>query len=125
MNEVSTVEIALTTGPTGAGTASTPRPLSGRIVEIRFPLAATALTAGGTGDFTFTNQRTGATVLAVTNITAPQEYHPSQPYHSTAGAVAGTATRAGVAIDDYLVCVAAQAAVSKAGTVFVTVEGRG
>lgn len=124
MTKVSTVPLVFTTDAAGAGTVTSERPLSGYVVEIRAPLAATALTSS-TADWTFTNQATGATVLSYANAAAPWERHPVWETHlSSSGGTAGTASFPGVAIDGYLVGVVAQAQASKSGTVFVTVAGR-
>lgn len=126
MTTVSTVPIVLTTDAAGAGTATTERPVSGYVLEIRAPNVASQLTAGGSADFTFTVPLTGATVLTVSNQSAPFQYQPRPVLNTTSG---GTSTAPayvdrGVPVDDYLRCVVAQGALSTSGTVFVTVEGR-
>lgn len=114
-------QIVVTTDAAGAGTALSRTPLSGLVREIRMPTAGTQLTDGGSADFTFTRLTDGGTVMVLTNQQAPFTVAPAQPYHTLAGAVAGTATLPGVPIDDHLRVVVAQAAASKSGTIFVHV----
>lgn len=116
-------QIVVTTDAAGAGTALSERPLSGVIREIRMATAGTVLTAGGSADFTFTRLTDGGTVMVLTNQQAPFTVAPSQPYHSLAGAVAGTASVPGVPIDDHLRVVVAQGALSKSGTIYVHITG--
>lgn len=113
-------QIVVTTDAAGAGTALSERPLSGVIREIRMATSGTQMTSS-TADFTFTRRGDGGTVLVLTNQAAPFTIAPAQPYHTLAGAVAGTATVPGVPIDDHLRVVVAQAAASKSGTIFVHV----
>ena len=123
---VSSFPIVLTPDAAGAGTALSARPISGYILEIRAPNAASQLTAGGSADFTITRNADGGTVLSVSNQSAPFSFQPRQVLHT---AVGGTATGPayldrGVPIDDHLRIVVAQGALSTSGTVFVHVEGR-
>ncbi len=68
------------TGP--AGTAVS-RPVSGRILEVRY--GGTALDgAGDTADYTITRDD-GAAILAVTNQGGPWAYSPRTAQHTTAG----------------------------------------
>lgn len=123
---VTTVPLVIQTDAAGAGTAVSTSPVSGYLLGIRAPNAASQLTAGGSADFTFTVPTTGATVLTVANQSAPFQYQPRQELNTTAG---GTATGPayldrGFPIDDHLRCVVAQGALSASGTIYVTVEGR-
>lgn len=129
MSPISTYEIPITTDAAGAGTALSVRPLAGEIVEIRLPLAGTALTTGGSADFTFTRNRDGGTVLAVTDQVAPFQFQPRPAVHSVTGGTTAYAvgvgpvtSPAGVPINDHLKVVIAQGALSKAGTIFVHVR---
>lgn len=115
-------QIVVTTDASGAGTALSARPLSGLIREIRMPNAGTAMTVGGSADFTFTRLADGGTILTLTNQNAPFQIAPSQAYSAMAGgAVAGTASVPGIPIDDHLKVVVAQGALSKSGTIYVHV----
>lgn len=122
------IQLAVTTDAAGAGTATTVEPLSGYVSEIRVPLAGTALTAGGTADFTFTRGKDGGTVLAVSNQLAPWQFQPRPAAHTTSGGttayslgVGPVLDSIGVPIDDYLTVTVAQAAVSQSGTIFIHV----
>lgn len=115
-------QIVVTTDAAGAGTALSARPLTGLIREIRMANSGTQVTSS-TADFTFTRQSDGGTIVVLTNQPAPFTIAPAQPYHSLAGAIAGTASVPGIPIDDHLRVVIAQAAPSKSGTIFVHVVG--
>lgn len=115
-------QIVVTTDAAGAGTAVSARPLSGLIREIRMDNNGTAMTAGGSADFTITRLKDGGTVLTLANQNAPFTVAPSQAYSAAAGgAVAGTASVPGIPIDDHLKVVVAQGALSKSGTIYVHV----
>lgn len=125
MRQIETFPLVITTDTAGAGTVTSPGPLSGYVLGIRAPNAASQLTTGGSADFTFTIPTTGATVFVASNQSAPFEYQPRPVLHTTSG---GTATQPayldrGYPIDDYLKCVVAQGALSTSGTLYVTVEG--
>lgn len=118
---VSTEAVTFTTDATGAVTVLS-RPVSGMVVEVRVPNAGTAWMPGGTADLTVTRLDDGGTVLAVSNATAPFVYAPVPAYHTTAGALAGTATRPGIPVDGHVQIVIAQGAASTAGTVYLHVQ---
>ena len=124
MTSVHTFPLVVTTDAAGAGTVQSSVPVSGYVLSLRAPNAASQLTAGGSADFTFTVPTTGATVFVASNQSAPFQYQPRSELHTTAG---GTATQPGYIdrgwpIDDYLKCVVAQGALSTSGTLYVTVE---
>jgi len=123
---VSVHRLVISTNAWGGGTALSVLPLSGYILEIRAPNAASQLTAGGTGDFAFTRLSDGGTVLDVTNQAAPFQYQPRPVLNTTAGGTAALPAylNEGVPIDDHLRLTVAQAAVSTSGTVFVHVDSR-
>jgi hypothetical protein len=110
------------------GTATTAYPLTGEIVSIRMGNAGSAVTAGGSADFTFTRLSDGGTVLAVTNVSAPWQYQPREPAHTTTGGTTayssgvGPVLTDGVPIADYLVCTIAQGGPSASGTVYIYYE---
>lgn len=114
--------IVFETDSSGSSSVLSARPVCGRVVEVRVPDAGAVWTAGGSADVTVTRREDGGTVLAVTNVSAPFSYRPVPVVHTTSGAVAGTATVAGVLVDDHVRVTVAQAAPSTAGTVFVLVE---
>lgn len=130
MNPITRIAIPVTVDAAGAGTA-TAGPVCGRVVEVRMPNAGTALTDGGTADFTLVRATDGGTILTVSNASAPFEYHPAQAVHSTSAGTSAYNTgvgpvyvTAGVPVDDYITLTVAQAAASASGTVYVHVEGR-
>ena len=120
--------ITITSGATGAGTAVSERPFSGEIVSVRMAQAGTALTSGGTADFTITRLNDGGTVLAVTNQLAPWQFQPREAAHSITGGTSAYSTGVGPVlthgplIDDYLQVVVAQAVPNKSANVFVYYE---
>ena len=131
MSAVRMVALPVSTNAAGAGTATTPYPLSGLITEIRMPLAGTAITLqGGTTDFTFTRAVDGGTILNYANQSAPWVAWPSRSLSTTAGGTTSYATgigpvvQGGVPIDGYLTCTIAQGQFSAAGTVYIYVDGR-
>ena len=131
MSRVDQYPLVITTDAVGgAGTVTSGVPFNGYIVEVRMPNAGTAITVGGTTDFTFSRQRDGGTILALSNTDAPFQVFPARRLTNEAGGTTayalgiGPVVQAGVPIDDYLVLTVAQADVSQSGTVYVSVEGR-
>lgn len=121
---VHTFPMVVTTDAAGAGTVLSRVPVSGYVLSLRAPNAASQLTTGGSADFTVTIPTTGATVFVASNLSAPFEYHPRPALNTSAG---GTSTQPayidrGWPIDDHLKLVVAQGALSTSGTLFVTVE---
>jgi len=122
-------QLDLTTGATGAGTAST-RLFSGEIVSVRVAGAGTAIMGpGGTATFKITDAVTGGTVLNLSNVTAPFQYQPRNVLHSITGGttfnVAGSATSAqydpsGVAFAGSVTAVVTQGGSAGTATVFIT-----
>lgn len=113
--------VTVTLNAWGGGTVDTV-PLSGRVVEVRVPDSGTAWLVGGATDLTFTRVADGGTVLVLSNATAPFTYMPAPAYHTVAGVVAGTASVAGVPIDDHLRLVVAQGTANGSASVFVHVH---
>jgi len=109
--------IVVATDAAGAGTALSPWPVSGLVVEVRLPDAGSTLTVGGSADFTVTRVGDGGTVLAVTSQAAPFEFYPRKTGHTTAGGSVGA--DALIPVDDYLQAVVAQGAASASGTLYI------
>ena len=94
-----------------------PHGLPMEILEVRLPNSGTVIAnSGGTTDFTLTRLSDGGTVLAVSNVAAPFEYHPRRAVHSDTGGTTAYATGVGpvvdagggIPIDDHLQVVWAQ-----------------
>lgn len=103
--------LIVTTDSVGAGTVTTTRPISGRIVEIRNNSSAW----GGTADYTFTRAagEGGGTVVSLTDTAGPFSVYPG-------GSVYGmTGTHTPVPVEGYLTMAVAQAGSVVAGTVHV------
>lgn len=121
---VGLVTLAVTTDAAGAGTATSPRAISGEVLGVRMDNAGTAVTTGGTADFTFTKSPDGGTILALTNAEAPFEYRVGQQLYTTAGGsviyAAGTAVYTeGVPVFGTVTMTVAQGAASAGGTVYL------
>ena len=121
----------VTTDSAGGFTGTTIPFPSSRVQSIRVNNAGSTLTAGGTGDFTFTRTADGGTVLAVSNQAAPWQFQPREALHSTSGGTTAYALgigpvvdTLGVPVDGSITVDIAQAAVSASGTIFFYLEGR-
>ena len=95
----------------GVGSVTTTFPIVGEIIEVRGPAGGTTVFASaGTTDLTITRVNDGGTVLAVSNVTPPFQYHPRRAVHTdgggtTAYSVGGQSvydTGAGIPCDGYL-----------------------
>lgn len=129
---VQRIPLSITTDAAGAGTATTPAPVNGWVLEVRMANAGTSLTVGGSADFTVTRLVDGGTIWAESNVSAPFVRSPRPAQHTTAGGTTSYATGIGpvldprgVPVDDYAQIVVAQGALSASGTVYLFVEGRG
>ncbi|MCR4340777.1 MAG: hypothetical protein NUW01_12925 [Gemmatimonadaceae bacterium] len=115
-------QIVVTTGATGAGTASSGEPWSGFVVEVRN--GGTILDSGGSADYTITRKDDGGTILALTNVAAsPWQYQPRPATHTVTGgttnyaaAVGPVLSPQGVPVDGYVQVVIAQGGTSVSGT---------
>ena len=121
---VGLVTLAVTTNGWGGGTVTSSRAISGDILAVRMDNGGTAVTTGGTADFTFTKSPDGGTVLALTNASAPFEYRVGQQlFNQTGGSViyaAGTAVYTdGVPVFGTVTMTVAQGAGSASGTVYM------
>ncbi len=129
MRRIARYAVEVTSGADGAGTATTPYPISGEVVEIRVPNDGTALMSGGTADLTVTRDTDGGTVFAGVNLTPPFQYAPRPAVHTTTGGTTNYAAGvgpvldpAGVPVDDYLTVVVAQGLATKSATVYIHVR---
>ena len=116
--------ITITTGATGAGTVLSTAPISGEVLSVR--LIGTGLnSSGATADYTFTRKNDGGTILAVTNVDAPWEYHPRDAVHTTTGGTtqyglsSSNVMTGGIPIDDYMQWVVASAGSAASGTAYI------
>ena len=124
--------VTITTGTNAKGTAQTVRPICGHIEEVRIATAGTALlsSAGGTATLTITrggtaNVSDGGTILAVTTVTAPNQWQPRNFVHTVAGVNGTVLSTFGPPVDDYLTFVVTQGGTSTTGTVYVHIEETG
>ena len=126
-HRVSLYQFPVTTNAWGGGTVTTEYPLSGEVIEVRLPNNGTALTGGGTADFTITRTVDGGTILAAANVAAPFTYYPrgavvTTGAGTTAYQVGGQSvydTGAGVPVDGYVQVEIAQGSVSGAATLYM------
>jgi hypothetical protein len=127
------LDIPISAGTTGDGTATTFRPLCGHVVEFRVGTLGTALNNSGSTDWTVTRVEDGGTILSAANQTAPFQYQPRNAVHtSSAGTTAYGLGQSpvfvdpGIPVDGYVQVVVAQAGtVAKAGTVHLYVQEGG
>lgn len=129
MRRIARYAVEVTSDASGAGTATTPYPVSGEIVEVRVPNAGTALMSGGTADLTITRATDGGTVFAGSNVAPPFQYAPRQQVHTTTGGTTNYASGvgpvvdpAGIPVDDYLTVTVAQGLASQSATVYIHVR---
>lgn len=115
------IPLVITTGTNASGTAASPYPIEGRILEIIAPAAATALFGpGGTAVFTATRGLDGGTVLALTTASAPFRNTPRVLANSTtAGTAVAYDLSGGQPCADYLTLTLSAAGTSASGTVYV------
>src|SRR3990167_3264046 len=129
MSKINQFPMVVTSDAAGAGTVTSSQILCGYVVEVRLPNVGSQL-ASSTADWTFTRQRDGGTILALSNQDAPFQVFPARRLTTEGGGTTayalgiGPVVQAGVPIDDYLVLTVAQADVSQSGTVYVSVDGR-
>lgn len=129
------VPLVITTGTNASGTAFSPYPIEGRVVEIVAPNpgANNLFSTGATATFTLTRTAgagggsgttsDGGTVVAYTGLTGPWVRVPRQLVQSTTGATAiGYDLTSGVPTADYLTAIVTQGGTSVSGTVFVYYE---
>ena len=120
----------ITTGSNATGTAISPKPVEGQILEWVCPTASGTALFGpnGTATFTVTRNTDGGTVLAATAVFAPFRYAPRRLLVTEAGGttflVAGSATSgvvdaSGIPSADYLTATITQGGTSVSGTVFM------
>ena len=124
-SNIERIAFAITTGSNASGTATSPYPVQGRILEWVCPTASgTALFGpGATATFTVTRDGDGGTVLAQTAISAPFSRPARQLVTSTTGATAiGYDLTTGVPSADYLTAVVTQGGTSTSGTVYMLYE---
>ena len=122
MTNIEQVEFRIDTGTTAAGTAVSPKPVEGRILEWVCPTSlGTALFGpGGTATFTATRGTDGGTVAAFTALSAPFSRPARQLVTSTTGATAvGYDLTTGVPAADNITVVVTQGGTSTSGTVFM------
>jgi hypothetical protein len=129
VSRIERVAFAVTTGATGSGSAVSPYPIEGSILEWIAPVASTALTGvGATASFTATRREDGGTVLALTPQGAPWRYAPRRLVVTEAGGttflVAGSATSGvldtqGIPSADYVTLAVTGAGSAASGTVYM------
>lgn len=129
MSNIERMAFAITTGATGAGSAVSPYPIEGRILEWVAPVASTALSGpGATASFTATRREDGGTVLALGAQGAPWRYAPRRLVVTESGGttflVAGSASSGvldpeGIPSADYVTLAVTGAGSAASGTVYV------
>lgn len=122
-------EVVFATDAAGGAVATTV-PLRGHLRQVRVPNAGTAwMGTGSTADVTLTRLVDGGTLLAVANGSAPWEYNPRLPAHTVAGGTTayavgvGPVVAGGPPVDGPIVVTVAQAQPSRAGTVYLWLDG--
>lgn len=119
------VEFPITTGTNAAGTAVSPYPIAGRILEWVCPTAKGTALFGPGATATFTAIRGGdlGTACAFTAVSAPFSRPARQLVTSTTGATAvGYDLTTGVPVADNITVVVTQGGTSTSGTVFMYYE---
>ena len=130
---IGVVTFAVTCDSVGAGTVSSSRALRDEILSVRMPNAGTALTngagAGGTTDITITKAYDGGTVATLSNVTAPFQYQPRDPVHTSTGGTTSYAlgfgpvpVTEGVPVWGTVTVTVASGAPSSSGTLYMLVR---
>lgn len=118
-------EISLVTDGAGACTAYSAYPVSGEIKAVVYVRGTLDNT---TTDITITGEKSGISILALTNVTTDGQYAPRMATHGITGtaalyAAAGTAVLACIPVAlERIQVVVAQGGASKTGTLHVYVE---
>lgn len=128
MGKITTLPFDIT-AVAGAGSAISPAPISGYLIEMFTTVAGTALvTVGGTTDFIVTSNTRGGTLIDYANVASPFKAYPSRRLISDAGGTTayalgiGPVVQAGIPVDDYVKVAVSSAVPAGRGTVFLSFE---
>lgn len=117
--------VAITTDASGAGTATTARPVNGKIYEIRNNAAG----FGSSGTITVTRKEYGGTVAVITGTLGPFSVAPGIPVYDASGnkslystSAGGTVVRTPVSDQPLTVTIGTGGSVVS-GTIFIVYDG--